>query len=477
MTTHRKFLIGALGALTLLACLLFVTRRGEDSPASTPSAAKLEAEASQTGSSTSEARNEATSANSTPPKLMAGSSSQEDPAHLATTSIQLPSWAVVLGMPARAIRGRVTAGGNPVPNAELAILSGMMPFKEGFQRSTRSDRLGNFAFPPQAATNWILTARAEGMRPEMAYVDLREPLPAGAPVPAREVLIEMQACSAWARGAVRDIGGGAIANAEVRAALTGGLGGHATKSTASGRYELCVPRLLGNTPPVLQARADGYGTAELSVPYTESTDFDFVLEPQATLSGTVVRDADGEKVAKAKISAFPVESPEKKPSAAPSVAQRSTQAVLTDDEGRFHISGLAPGRYELRGEHDELSSRVFDLQVDLAPGRHVKDFVIRLAATSLVEGILVREGKPVAWTPVHFSRQDPGSGRWTLAGSSKTLADGTFRARLARVHLTHIFGYPRKEPRVAAVAPRTYAIEQPVQRGLVVELPARPPSK
>jgi RNA polymerase sigma factor (sigma-70 family) len=389
---------------------------------------------------------------------------------LGEGSMTVPSWAVVAGMPARAIRGRVLATGAPIAKARITIISGMMPFPQRFERSTHSAADGTFSFPPQPATNWILTATASGLRPEIVYVDLREPVPAGSPVPPRLVEIEMQPCSAWARGVVRDDDGQAIAGAEVMVAMTGGVGGHSTRSSPDGRYEICVPRLQRNNPPVIHARADGYGTMELAIPYSESTEFDFELQPQATLSGTVSRQSDGSRVPGAKVSLFPIDDPGTS-APARTVAHRTGREGMSDDAGEFHLGGLAPGRYEVRAEHEHHTSRAFDLRITLRSAEHLPNFRIPVADTSVVKGTLLRAGKPVPWAPVHFSRQDPGTGTWFRAGYTRTLADGSFEARLARMTVTDFLAYPRGEPRVAAVSPRTFPVDSPVHQGLVVELP------
>ena len=139
-------------------------------------------------------------------------------------------------------------------------------------------------------------------------------------------------------GTVKDVGGGPVEGAWVRASMQARptIGAARARSLADGSFRLWVAP--GNID--LFARADGYADAwRRSAAPAHSVEI--LLTPGSSLSGRVVDAATGRAVAGARVSTF------LDPDLSDHDVSSGTRATaLADDDGRFRFTRLAPGRYK-----------------------------------------------------------------------------------------------------------------------------------
>ncbi|HVI03806.1 MAG TPA: carboxypeptidase regulatory-like domain-containing protein [Enhygromyxa sp.] len=157
----------------------------------------------------------------------------------------------------------------------------------------------------------------------------------------RSVDLTLEPGGVAVRGVVKDISGGVIEGALVNAA-TGWFGNSALAvawTDDEGRFELWAePGDLS-----LRARAEGYAEANTdSVAPTERAEI--FLTPESVITGVVTHADTNAPVAGATVQAR----------TSGFFGSGGSGAALTDEDGRFRISGLAPGIYELMAATDEL---------------------------------------------------------------------------------------------------------------------------
>jgi RNA polymerase sigma-70 factor (ECF subfamily) len=337
----------------------------------------------------------------------------------------LPVRTQLEGAPLRGIAGRVSSQGRPVPGAELRLSSARLPMARELDRRQQTGKDGAFAFPPQPPTGWYLTASAPGLEPRVLYLDLRVERPTAVPggQAIEALVIDLPPCLAFASGLVRDDSGGSLVGARVRVTAAGNNGGTGEASDGSGRYRICLPTVPGGSY-ALVAELAGYGALETRAPDRSAT-VDFTLAPQLTLTGRAVLDDDGQPVPWAQIALVPLEN---RPPAGRTQPVRTV--VRADEDGRFELSGLAPGRYDLRATSDE-AMRVAGDVLELAPGERHRDLEVRLFPVAEVEGVTFRAGRPAPEAELLF-RSRPSSPRRLEGAWVRSNAQGRFRVRLPR---------------------------------------------
>jgi hypothetical protein len=228
--------------------------------------------------------------------------------------------------PSRRVAGRVTLDGRAAAGVRvvLASLGDAAAGTSPQQRVTSRD--GGFDFGPQPAQRYVIEASRAGATAARLALDVRDP----ATDPER-LELRLGPCEAVVHGVVRDASGGVIAGARVghAAAWLSGLG---VSTDPSGAYELCVrPGEVA-----LVVTADGYGAVTFLQAVTARVRRDVVLAPEAIVEGVVVRRHDNTPVPGAIVELRPSEV----------VGERPAPALATADEaGRFHVAGLAAGRW------------------------------------------------------------------------------------------------------------------------------------
>ncbi|MCC6552756.1 MAG: carboxypeptidase regulatory-like domain-containing protein [Polyangiaceae bacterium] len=237
------------------------------------------------------------------------------------------------------IAGRVAdPAGAPVAGAMVcaAAGAGQGPFDDGDPTCAPSAQDGRYQIQGLSPARFTLFASAPGYRPA-GYVS---------PDPGRARFLDLRAGEARAgvdftlprggvevRGQVKDVGGGVIAGALVR--LNGwmgqGLGAAVTRSDAQGSFSAWIEE----GPFIARAAADGYAEG-LQHGAAPGPPVDIVLTPGSVLAGRVVEAGTGAPVAGARID----------PGAEPMWGPFRSDAPQSDEEGRFRVTGLGPGRYK-----------------------------------------------------------------------------------------------------------------------------------
>jgi protocatechuate 3,4-dioxygenase beta subunit len=159
---------------------------------------------------------------------------------------------------------------------------------------------------------------------------------------------------------------------------------------------------------------------------SRAADFsDAMKNSHASLHGVVTKDPGSEPVKKVLIELI-----------AENQNDGGNYTASTDAEGRFHLEGIVPGRYHLFAErtgyletdahHRHTEGRVLTLRA----GEEVKDLVIRLQPSAIVEGRVTDEdGDPMPNAQVAVLRQSFASGRshWEQAAGERTNDLGEYR--------------------------------------------------
>lgn len=193
---------------------------------------------------------------------------------------------------------------------------------------------------------------------------------------AQNIDITLQDGAVELRGAVKDLSGGAIEGALVRAGgVFFGTGMTYASSGAEGEFSLWV------RPGPLQvfAQAEGYapGSDSGSAP---GHAFEVFMTPEAVLVGKVVRAGDGSPVAGAHVSiergdGFGGEG----------------NGARTDEAGNFRIDRLTPGAYKPSAASDDAYGVAAE-QVLLGLGETSAPIVIEAHPAYFVEGVVVVAG-------------------------------------------------------------------------------------
>ena len=317
----------------------------------------------------------------------------DDPQRAA---LGVPAWLAQIGVPARKVAGHVVYAGEPVAGAtvRLALQLGELLQPLG-ERKTGAD--GAFDFGPQPSTTFTVSAEAADRTPAMKSIALADPK-----VRADRITLELTDCRSRLFGSVLDASGGAIPKAKLLAA---GLAG--AESDGAGQYSMCVGQGFEN----VHVSADGYGSIQARVHLIGTLRYDFVLVPEAVLVGQVIT-RDKRPVGGARVLAYfdPSEGPH----------HLDNGWGVSDDDGRFRIAGLSPGRYRLIAMTDGLASSV-PVDAVALPGTASKETILVIDAVARVSGHVMTAGKPVAGAHVMF----PVPSRMTTS-EAYSVDDGSF---------------------------------------------------
>ena len=317
--------------------------------------------------------------------------------------VTIPLWFGQRGAPVRRIAGRVTFGGAPVEGATVELASaltdaGVLPL---ITRRTAAD--GGFDFGSQPPARYSIAASAPRHSPAVVEFDSR-----AAASNAEHLELRLGACDASLFGHVNDSSGGPIAAARVCYAPPRAAACIVTDD--KGSYEMCLsPRQVA-----VEVSAKGYGTVDERVLFSgRRTQRDFLLTPEATVIGRVVRAEDGHAIGGAQVKLVGV--------GQFSPRWPGSASTVSDAEGRFTLGALAAGRVRLSAMADgAASSELIELSVQA--GRITGEILLRLAATSRVSGTVSDGHDPVAGATVALPGVMPGP----LRADAVTQADGSF---------------------------------------------------
>lgn len=268
-----------------------------------------------------------------------------------------------------AIAGRVRdPQGRPIAGARVcarASGAGLTTAELWIPRCAEAGRDGAYRLAGLIAARHTIEAQAPGFIPGLhgAERGAAARLVAARPgVEARDVDLVLWPGGAPLRGVVRDVGGGEIEGAIVRAA-----GGGTAISGPDGGFELTVrPGEVG-----LTAQAEGYapGRGGARAPGQAAELF---LWPEAAIVGQVVSAEDGLPIAGAEVS----------------VRELALQVARTDEDGQFRLGQLEPGVYKLRAEHDAYVG-LADAAVQVGLGETSAPVIVRAHRATVVRGRIV----------------------------------------------------------------------------------------
>jgi RNA polymerase sigma-70 factor (ECF subfamily) len=309
----------------------------------------------------------------------------------------VPAWTSQRGVVSRRVAGHVVFAGAPVANAKVRLglavdLAVMQPIAE-----LRSGPDGAFDFGLQPAAVFTVSADAPERAPVSLSIALADPR-----AKADQLELVLGDCRSRLYGMVLDASGGGVAKARLFAA---GLSGAETDAT--GQYSLCIRAEQSQ----IRVEADGYGTIAAPIRLYGELHYDFVLVPEAILVGQVV-GTDQKPVAAARVIARP------DPGEGPHHV--AGMWATADADGRFRITGLAPGKFQLTATADALGSST-PLIAIARPGASSHDLRIMIANLGRVRGHVVMDGKPVVGAGV--SAVKPGQ---PPSAPSFSQADGSF---------------------------------------------------
>lgn len=289
-----------------------------------------------------------------------------------------PGWIAQEGVAPRRIAGRVVDDGEPVAGAlvrltsELSLL-GMMPALE-----RRTDRDGRFDFGVHVARPYALGAAKPDRLAALHRIDLRDPA-----ARSDEIELALAPCTAIYYGKVVDVNGSPIAHAQLlREDVIG------TEAGDDGSFEICVmPSAVRVEQLQVVVRADGYGTAMLESTPPGRMRRDIVLAPEGVIAGGVI-DEHGAIVAGAKI--WIERDLDRR---LPPSEQSATLFAVTDAGGRFRLDGVHGGRLRIAGAARGMTAQP---QTIVVAAGVTHDVTVRMGATGIVRGRVMKGGLPVA---------------------------------------------------------------------------------
>ena len=334
----------------------------------------------------------------------------------------LPSWFVQPGAPARHVTGRVLRDGVAVADALVRLVA-----DDAEPLEMRSDPEGRFDFGVQSARTITLGAAAQDALAAIRHIDLRDP------TIATDVELPLLGCNARIAGKVTDASGIPIAHAQVLREDTIG-----TETDSQGKYELCaLPTAALVAQLDLVVRADGYGAIATGVAPSGRINRDFVLAPEATITGTAVANT-----------AIWIDPDRDDTSRTGERAAR--QHAIAGADGRFRITGASGGRYRIGGAARGMIA--VNTLVSVEPAGTI-DVALRMTPAATVRGRVVVHGTPVVGVRVAASngiigqpnivvRHDDLTRDQIAVGQALTQTDGSFVLDGVPVGLTSFTAEP-----------------------------------
>jgi len=159
----------------------------------------------------------------------------------------------------------------------------------------------------------------------------------------------------------------------------------------------------------------------------------------ATVSGIVVNQQSGEPLRRADVTLMPVQGGRTAagPRAGGPEGPAGTRRAATDQTGKFSISGVEPGRYQLsaqrqgylQGRYGARKPRQMGTQIEIAAGLELKDLKIELTPQGVITGrVLDEEGEPLQSIQVQVMSQGYGAamgmGRGAGRGARRFMPQG-----------------------------------------------------
>jgi RNA polymerase sigma factor (sigma-70 family) len=362
----------------------------------------------------------------------------------------LPDWLAQRGLEPRRVAGRVVSlEGAPIKSAsvELASVATAAGIVEGPRAITNA--AGEFDFGPQAAMTYTVSASATQWTGAVQRIDLRDPTARPRP---DQIELRLGPCDAAMVGSVRDASGGPIVGARVAWVPAGQVDtiitGAAVETDLAGTFELCVER---GREIEAEVSAEGYGAIVVQTTVRGRERFDFSLVPEATVVGRVIREDTGKPVANAHVRLGPGQR---------GFERTASRAAFSGSDGRFRISGVAPGPHVLVAVADRLAT-ARETPIVVEAGQTTEEIDLVLETRSTVRGRVIDGGKPVAGAVVAARTGDAGR----QSADAVSQEDGSFV--LDRV--------PRGQVRFVArpyqvVRPETFEIVRPEHDDVTIEV-------
>ncbi len=374
---------------------------------------------------------------------------------VATPTRVVPAWFADARAARVWIAGHVRDGADAAPGATVWLSSALTDAGYEPARRIQTDATGRFDFGRLPPARYRLVAAWPGRTNSRLEIDSRNPLLEPA---ADRIELSLGACDVAVSGTVRDASGGPIVGASVGRDRAG-----TTRTTADGSYRLCTAEGRWS----IVARADGYATESRRLSAYGRPQLDFLLVPSAVAVGKTIRADTDASLAHALVEVFDAD-------AYLLGYAKPLATAVADGAGRFELTGLGPGRYQVLAASAGFRQRTpseFAVKVGVA----TDPILCRLEpAAELYGKVVLADATPVAGVALGVSGL---RGRWW------SQADGSFSIRglpYGRITVRpqgvgadwKKLRWTLKEPRreVTVVVERRYAIEGRVERdGVPVE--------
>jgi protocatechuate 3,4-dioxygenase beta subunit len=303
-----------------------------------------------------------------------------------TPTIWGPAHERVRRAPAGRLRGRVTESGGGGVKGALVCARGRADDigddQLGDPFCTSSGEDGAFEIASLHAAHYELDANAAGYLPGRYRQDKRETVILTAGELKTGLDLVLRPGGVEVRGRVKDIGAGGVAFAlvELRSSQSGGWQSPLSSARADERGDFRVTVAPG--PLDVYASSPGYtqGYKRTAAP---GSLIEVLLTPEAVLVGQVVMVDSGEPVAGAEVHAGPVDQTE----------WLSHRSATSNDEGKFRIERLAPGRYKPTAITGEGRGKAAN-SVLLGLGGRSAEIVIHLHQAARLSGaVFLADGK------------------------------------------------------------------------------------
>ena len=303
---------------------------------------------------------------------------------------------------AKAARVTVTVRG---PSAAVADAVVRLQPERGDVIVARSGADGKAHVENVVPGTYAISASADGYEP--AVVAESHAVAAGEHV---ELDVELKSGGRVLSGTVTDVSGGPVAGARIDAAKLGMMvrPGRAVASAVTGpdgKYRMTV----AEGQLLVAARSVDYAAQSRIVEVGESgATADFALVPGGVIEGVVVNEKSGAPVAGATVFA-------RLDRAAVMLAESGSGAfAVAGSDGRFRLSGLRPGAYELGARAgDGLRSKAPTI-VGLGIAEQVGDVEILVGKSPVVRGTVIDDsGAPIPKVQIVAAGATSGGGEGT----------------------------------------------------------------